>query len=228
SWRTARRYSRRVPSTSPASCMSWIRRFFSSDIVIPFRAWGPKISSHNGRKSQGITPDSFDGQIPSILRNHPARSPHPAAKPLRPIGARQQLGLTLPEPLTGLAAMAFGARPVPAAVVVPERLIAVVEPSPQLWRAAGGDVRKCPLLRGHHPVAVLGRVLRTEPADNVRQLDVRLGWVNARINHGWASFPRRGRRWSGTAACEAGPAAARSGGCRSPWSAGSNGRARSG
>src|SRR5208282_5202092 len=85
SWRTARRYSRRVPSTSPASCMSWIRRFFSSDIVIPFRAWGPKISSHNGRKSQGITPDSFDGQIPSILRNHPARSPHPAAKPLRPM-----------------------------------------------------------------------------------------------------------------------------------------------
>src|SRR5271157_4086498 len=65
--------------------MSWIRRFFSSDIVIPFRAWGPKISSHNGRKSQGITPDSFDGQIPSILRNHPARSPHPAAKPLRPM-----------------------------------------------------------------------------------------------------------------------------------------------
>src|SRR5208282_3552372 len=97
SWRTARRYSRRVPSTSPASCMSWIRRFFSSDIVIPFRAWGPKISSHNGRKSQGITPDSFDGQIPSILRNHPARSPHPAAKPLRPIGFESGRG----QPLSG-------------------------------------------------------------------------------------------------------------------------------
>src|SRR5208337_2906040 len=101
------------------------------------------------------------------------------------------------EPLTGLAAMAFGARPVPAAVVVPERLIAVVavvEPSPQLWSAAGGDVRKRLLLRGHHPVAVLGDVLGTESADDVGQLDVGLGRVNAGINHGWASVPRRGRR----------------------------------
>src|SRR5208337_5054595 len=65
---------------------SWrkIRRFFSSDIVIPFRAWGPKISSHNGRKSQGITPESFDVGPPPVRTTHPARSPHPAAKPLRP------------------------------------------------------------------------------------------------------------------------------------------------
>ena len=147
------------------------------------------------------------------------------------IGARQQLGLTLFEPLPGLGSVAFGACPVPAAVVVPERVVAVVaavEPSPQLWRAAGGDVRKCLLLRGHHPVAVLRSVLGTEPADDVRQLDGRLWRANAGINHGWASFPRRGRRWSGTAACGAGPAAARSGGCRSAWIAGSNGRARSG
>ena len=78
---------------------------------------------------------------PSQLRGHG----HDGVK----IVARQELGLTLLEPLTGLAAMAFGARPVAAAVVVPERLIAVVavvEPSPQLWSAAGGDVRNRLLL----------------------------------------------------------------------------------
>src|SRR5271155_3306551 len=147
------------------------------------------------------------------------------------IVARQQLGLTLLEPLPGLAAMAFGARPVAATVVTPERVVAVVaavEPPPQLSSTAGGDVRKCPLLRGHHPVAVSGSVLGTEPAHDVRQLDVRLGRANAGINHGWASFPRRGRWWSGTAVCGAGPATARSGGCKSPWIAGSNARARSG
>src|SRR5271165_1502276 len=127
--------------------------------------------------------------------------------------------------------MAFGARPVPTAVVTPECVVAVVtavEPSPQLSSTAGGDVRKSSLLRGHHPVAVSGSVLGTEPADDVRQLDIRLGRANAGINHGWASCPRRGRRWSGTAVCGAGLATARSGGCRSPWIAGSNGRARSG
>ena len=40
--------------------------------------------------------------------------------------ARQQFGLTLLEPLLGLAGMAFGARPVPAAVVTPKRVVAVV------------------------------------------------------------------------------------------------------
>src|SRR5208282_793418 len=75
SWRTARRYSRRVPSTSPASCMSWIIRFLSSDIVIPFRVWGPKNSSHNGRKSKGITPDSFGAQPPPSPHNPPSPLP---------------------------------------------------------------------------------------------------------------------------------------------------------
>ena len=51
------------------------------------------------------------------------------------IVAGQQLGLTLFEPLLGLASMAFGACPITTAVVVPERLIAIVtlvEPSSQL------------------------------------------------------------------------------------------------
>src|SRR3954454_1272718 len=132
--------------------------------------------------------------------------------------AGQELFLTLLEPLPGLASMAFGARPVPAAVVAPERVVAVVtavEPSPQLSSAASGDVRKCLLLRGHHPVAVPGSVLGTEPAGDIRQLDIRLGRANTGINHGGASFLRRGRRWSGRAVCGAGPATARSGVCRS-------------
>src|SRR6266478_6514060 len=147
------------------------------------------------------------------------------------IVAGQELGFTLLEPLSGLASMAFGARPITAAVVVPERVMAIVtaeEPSSQLFGAAGGDVRKCLLLRGHHPLAVLGNVLGAEPADDVCQFDIRLWRANARINHGWASFPRRGRRWSGIAVCGVGPAAVLSGGCRSPWIAGSNARARSG
>ena len=45
--------------------MSRIIRLLSSDIVIPFREWGPKNSSHNGRNSQGITPESFDGRASS-------------------------------------------------------------------------------------------------------------------------------------------------------------------
>src|SRR5262249_31732779 len=95
--------------------------------------------------------------------------------------------------------MALGARPVPAAVVAPKRVVAVVaavEPSPQLSSAAGSDVGKCLLLRGHHPVAVLCGILGTELADDVRQLNVPLRGANAGINHGSASFPRRGRRWS--------------------------------
>ena len=72
---TARKYSRRLPSTSPASCMSRIMRLLSSDIVIPFREWGPKNSSHNGRKSQGITPESLDGQPPPSLHNPPSSLP---------------------------------------------------------------------------------------------------------------------------------------------------------
>src|SRR5271156_440393 len=121
--------------------------------------------------------------------------------------------------------MAFGTRPVPAAVVAPERVIAVitaVEPSPQFSSAAGRDVGKCLLVRGHHPLAVLSDVLGTESADDVRQLDVRLGRAKAGINHGSASFPRRGRRWSATGGDGAGPARARSGGYRSRWIAGSS------
>ena len=127
------------------------------------------------------------------------------------IVAGQELGLTLLEPLLGLARMAFGARPVPTAVVVPEGLIAVVaavQPSSQLGRAAGGDVRKRLLLRGHHPVAVLRRVLRAEPAYDVSQFDVGLGRANAVLSHDWASSPRRGPRWSGPAGRGADPATA--------------------
>src|ERR1700741_3026370 len=49
------------------------------------------------------------------------------------IVAGQELGLTLLEPQPSLASMAFGAGPVPAAVVAPKRVITVVaavEPSP--------------------------------------------------------------------------------------------------
>src|SRR3974390_735134 len=102
--------------------------------------------------------------------------------------------------------MALGARPVPTAVVVPKRLITVVAPveaSSQVWSTTSGDVRKCLLLRGHHPVAVSSGILRTELADDVCQLDTSFGWANTGINHGGASFPRRGRRSSVSAACGA-------------------------
>ena len=33
--------------------------------MIPFRGWGPKNSSHNGRKSQGITPQSAQPTQPA-------------------------------------------------------------------------------------------------------------------------------------------------------------------
>src|SRR5271163_3064599 len=59
------------------------------------------------------------------------------------IVAGQQLGLTLLEPLLSLARMAFWAGAVPAAVVAPKRVIAIVaavEQSPQLSSAAGRDV----------------------------------------------------------------------------------------
>ena len=53
--------------------------------MIPFRGWGPKNSSHNGRKSQGITPNLSTASLLPVRTTHPARSPHPAAKPLRPM-----------------------------------------------------------------------------------------------------------------------------------------------
>src|ERR1700677_3528203 len=140
------------------------------------------------------------------------------------IVAGQQLGLTLLEPLPSLAAMAFGAGPVSAAVVAPKRVMAIVaavEPSPQLFRAAGGDVGKCLLMRGQHSLAVLRGVLGTELADDVRQLDLPLGGANAGINHGWASFPRRGHRWSDLGVDGAALATARGGGGRSRWVPGS-------
>ena len=43
--------------------------------MIPFRGWGPKNSSHNGRKSQGITPESLDGQPPPSPHNPPSPLP---------------------------------------------------------------------------------------------------------------------------------------------------------
>jgi hypothetical protein len=73
------------------------------------------------------------------------------------IVAGQEFGLTLLEPLLSLARMAFGTGPVATAVVAPKRVIAVVaavESSPQLFGAAGGDVGKRLLVRGHHPLAV--------------------------------------------------------------------------
>ena len=57
--------------------------------------------------------------------------------------AAAENGLTISSKLLSLARMAFGACPVAAAVVAPKRVIAVVaavEPSPQLFRATGGDV----------------------------------------------------------------------------------------
>src|SRR5271165_6170947 len=56
--------------------MSWIMRFLSSDIVKPFRVWGPRNSSHNGRKSKGITPECFDVR--------PLPCPHNPPRPLPP------------------------------------------------------------------------------------------------------------------------------------------------
>src|SRR5271157_1073310 len=56
--------------------MSRIIRSLSSDIVIPFHAWEPRNSSHNGRKSKGITAESLQGG--------PAVSPHNLLRPLPP------------------------------------------------------------------------------------------------------------------------------------------------
>src|SRR5271156_2549665 len=57
------------------------------------------------------------------------------------IVAGQELGLTLLEPQPSLASMAFGAGPVPTAVIAPERIVAVVatvEPATELFGAASG------------------------------------------------------------------------------------------
>ena len=147
------------------------------------------------------------------------------------IVARQKFGLTLLQPLLGLAALAFGASPIPTAVVLPKRplaVIAAIQSPTQFASAAGRDIRQCLLLRRQHLLVVSGLVLGAELADNVRQFNLRLRFANRAINHRWAAFLRRGRRWSWTEDRGVGLAMAPSGACRSPSIAGSNDPARSG
>src|SRR5271157_6227790 len=74
--------------------MSWIMRFLSSDIVIPFRVWGPRNSSHNGRKSKGITPECFDVR--------PLPCPHNPPRPLPPSrGEAASSKSSAPRPIVG-------------------------------------------------------------------------------------------------------------------------------
>jgi hypothetical protein len=46
---------------------------------------GPKNSGHNGRKPKGIRPELSEGYFLLAYRTDADRSPHPAAKPLRPM-----------------------------------------------------------------------------------------------------------------------------------------------
>ena len=67
--------------------------------MIPFRGWGPKNSSHNGRKSQGITPESLDGQPPPSPHNPPSPLP-PSRGEAASSNGRKSQGIT-PESLDG-------------------------------------------------------------------------------------------------------------------------------
>src|SRR5271167_2589688 len=59
-------------------------RLLSSDIVIPFLRGSQRIPATTAGNPKGIRPEVPDAQPPPRRRNHPDRSPHPAAKPLRP------------------------------------------------------------------------------------------------------------------------------------------------
>ncbi len=143
------------------------------------------------------------------------------------IVTRQQLRLAFFEPLLRLLCMAFRAGPVAATMEPPKGFAAVVtsvQPPAQFLGAAGCDIRKCSFLRGHHDVAVLRPILRTELTNHVGQFDTSLGKLllrgrreQARTNHGGNSFLGRDRRWSGGAVDGDPHAWVRSGGCRSPW-----------
>jgi hypothetical protein len=80
----------------------------------------------------------------------------------------QQLELALCEPLLGLLSMAFLAGPIAAAVKNPEgfsTVVTSVQPPTELLGTAGGDIRKCSLVRGHHHAAIL-RPIRSAEATN--------------------------------------------------------------
>jgi hypothetical protein len=47
---------------------------------------GPENPGHTGRKLKGIRPEFSGGLFLPVCKTAPDRSPHPAAKPLRPIG----------------------------------------------------------------------------------------------------------------------------------------------
>ena len=83
-WRTARRYSRAVPSTNPASFMSWIMRSLSSDIVrYPFhQGKGTPATTAGNPSVSHAKPTTF--QAPQNSHDSHKPLPSPAAQPLRP------------------------------------------------------------------------------------------------------------------------------------------------
>ena len=64
-------------------------------MVIPFREWEPKNSSHNGWNSQGIRREGGYGRFLPLSTGSAAHSPHAAAKPLRPTSKVRAIGLAL-------------------------------------------------------------------------------------------------------------------------------------
>jgi len=64
-------------------------------MVIPFREWEPKNSSHNGWNSQGIRREGGYGRFLPLSTGSAAPSPHAAAKPLRPTDNGQGTTLSL-------------------------------------------------------------------------------------------------------------------------------------
>ena len=59
-------------------------RFLSSVIVIPFRAWGQEIPATPAGNPRVSDQNSQEVSSPPVCDTNPNRSPHPAAKPLRP------------------------------------------------------------------------------------------------------------------------------------------------
>ena len=88
--------------------------------------------------------------------------------------ARQKFRFPGFEPITHPASMTGWTSPVAAAVVHPERVIAIAATilmAAHLSRHAGGDVSQRLLLGGHHQMPELVDITVLEPADHVRQFD---------------------------------------------------------
>src|SRR6516225_5920978 len=98
--------------------MSRIMRSLSSDMVIPFREWEPKNSSHNGWNSQGIRREGGYGRFLPLSTGSAAPSPHAAAKPLRPTAKGvavwgRELKPLVPPPVDHIAHNHSPPRPIP-------------------------------------------------------------------------------------------------------------------